>query len=344
MNSIDKVLAVVGSDMQATAGMQRAVRLARDAQAELHLLMCAYDGMLDNVLEVSNRRVQEMAKAHFLDERRAWLNARAVEIAADGVRVQCEVLWAPQSYEATLARVIALQPTLVVKDFAKRHAQDRTAAPSVADLRLARICPVPLMFVQPGAAAVPQRLLAAVDVTLDRDGATHPLNDHIAACALRIATHVDAHLALAYVFPYARPSLSVGISADLRALYDDARHGASDAFSRFAREHSVPDSERHWIEGEGDAVTALEKFIAREHVDLLVVGSSHHSTFERLLLGSVSEDLLRKCGCDVLLVKPPDFAANLPRHHDVAALLRRYGDSVSVRDRSGEHARGASIA
>lgn len=38
--------------------------------------------------------------------------------------------------------------------------------------------------------------------------------------------------------------------------------------------------------------------------DMLVVGTHDHEGFERLLLGSVAETLVRKAGCSVLVVRP----------------------------------------
>jgi len=39
-------------------------------------------------------------------------------------------------------------------------------------------------------------------------------------------------------------------------------------------------------------------------VDLLIVGTHDYVGFERFLLGSVAENLMRKAGCPVLIVRP----------------------------------------
>ncbi len=44
---------------------------------------------------------------------------------------------------------------------------------------------------------------------------------------------------------------------------------------------------------------------ARLHSDLIVLGTHGHSGFERLMLGSVTEKVLRKAACPVLTVPPP---------------------------------------
>lgn len=324
MEQLKRIIHVVDADMRAGIGLQRAAQLARRTGAELQLLMCAYDPMLDLSLEPTNARVLELARAQFLAQRRDWLHARTAELAAQGLRVQCEVLWAAQPHEAVMARVLALEPGLVIRDLLPRRKGARRMQMSSVDWRLARTCPAPLMFVRQDSPPLPRRIAAAVDVSLDRDDAGHPLNEDIAATALRLAMFADAGLRLAYVFPYQRPGATVGISVDLRALYRDVRQAASENFARFAARHSVPEDARHWIENAGDAATALKAFVAEQRVDLLVIGSSYHSALGRLLLGSVSEDLLRGGACDVLLVKPADFRGQLGRHYDFAALQRRF--------------------
>jgi nucleotide-binding universal stress UspA family protein len=48
-----------------------------------------------------------------------------------------------------------------------------------------------------------------------------------------------------------------------------------------------------------DAIVALAE---ERGVDLIVVGSRHKGFFERLVEGSVNQDVLRRAGCDVLVV------------------------------------------
>ena len=49
----------------------------------------------------------------------------------------------------------------------------------------------------------------------------------------------------------------------------------------------------------GDAIVRLAQ---ERNVDLIVVGSRHKRFFERLVEGSVNQNVLRRAGCDVLVV------------------------------------------
>lgn len=56
--------------------------------------------------------------------------------------------------------------------------------------------------------------------------------------------------------------------------------------------------------GEGYPAAAIAAKAAEEKFDLIVIGTHGRSGFERLMLGSVTERVLRKAGCPVLTVPP----------------------------------------
>lgn len=53
---------------------------------------------------------------------------------------------------------------------------------------------------------------------------------------------------------------------------------------------------------EGDAADAIVELAEERGVDLVIVGTSEPGFFERLLGGSVSQDVARQAPCDVLVV------------------------------------------
>ena len=73
---------------------------------------------------------------------------------------------------------------------------------------------------------------------------------------------------------------------------------------------------------EGDV--AAEILAVADAADLLVIGTHGRSGFERLVLGSIAERLLRRVGCPLLIVPraTPDTTATVPGlfHHIVAAV------------------------
>lgn len=59
---------------------------------------------------------------------------------------------------------------------------------------------------------------------------------------------------------------------------------------------------------EGDPATEIIHAAEEKHCDLIVMGTHGRSGLTRLLMGSVTEDVLRKAGCPVLTVKHPTSA------------------------------------
>jgi nucleotide-binding universal stress UspA family protein len=57
--------------------------------------------------------------------------------------------------------------------------------------------------------------------------------------------------------------------------------------------------------GEGDAHEEILRLAQKEKCDLIVIGTHGRSGLQRLLIGSVAEEVLRKANCPVLAVRLP---------------------------------------
>ena len=64
--------------------------------------------------------------------------------------------------------------------------------------------------------------------------------------------------------------------------------------------------------------------------DLIVVGARGHSAVERLLVGSVSSEVVDQAHCPVLVVRTPRYRAGPPRHRWVDRRLRGGGLSQDL--------------
>ena len=60
--------------------------------------------------------------------------------------------------------------------------------------------------------------------------------------------------------------------------------------------------EAELVPTKGTPADAIVRLAQEKNVDLIVVGSRHKRFFERLVEGSVNQDVLRRAGCDVLVV------------------------------------------
>lgn len=319
MSALKSIMVVMCPQRRATPALHRAVGYARHTNAVLHLQVFDHYAPIDFSRSVFGVEVADRARRDFLDERMKWLSQQAVGLADQGLRVECEVVWAPQEHEAIVAKVLELKPDLVIKDAAGDSGQAGPLRPSAADWKLLRLCPAPLMLVHPQAHMVPRHLLAAVDVNVGPAGAA--LNDQVVQAGRRFAALSDAELDLASVFSFVPiEPYGTGFIADTYEIMDNAH---KEALQKFAARHKLPAAhvKRCASYDTADGIAAC----AREcHADLVVIGSAYHGGLDRLMFGTTAEALLRHLHCDVLLVKPDGFADELGRHLDLERLRAEY--------------------
>ena len=72
----------------------------------------------------------------------------------------------------------------------------------------------------------------------------------------------------------------------------------------------------------GSPVREIVAFAAREHVDLIVMGSHGRTGLSRMLMGSVAEGVARRAPCPVLIVKQP-IAETQEHPSDEAMVLQK---------------------
>jgi nucleotide-binding universal stress UspA family protein len=71
---------------------------------------------------------------------------------------------------------------------------------------------------------------------------------------------------------------------------------------------------------EGDPATEIIRYATASNIDLIVMGTHGRTGLERLLLGSVAEQVLRGAPCSVLVAKLPRAVAKPEKRVAVAAL------------------------
>jgi universal stress protein E len=299
---------------KATPALHRAIAYAHRSGAALHLCLLDYYGPIDYSRTIFGMEVADRARHDFMEERMHWLSGEAAALAAQGLNVECEAVWAPHAPEAVVAKVLELKPDLVLKDV---ECDDRSGClhPSPLDWKLLRLCPAPLMLVRPQSRLLPQRLMAAVDVMAP---AGEPLNQRVAAAAADYAELGEAAWRIASVFSYVPvDAYGTGFIADTYEIMDNSHR---EALSAFAAARQVP-PQRVLRRSAFDPAEGLAACAQDCDADLVVLGSAYHGSFERLMFGTTAEALLRRLRCDVLLVKPAGFEQDVAHHVDLSHAL-----------------------
>ncbi|NGY03207.1 universal stress protein [Solimonas terrae] len=316
MKTYQRILLIAGRDMKRSPAMEQAVWLARETGAALHLLLLDHNSTLDMVGHLRHDDVAMLHEA-FLRERRDWLGEQAAELCETGLKVTSEAVWTKRPAEEIILHAVEWHADLVVKDI-DLHGGIRRVLMTPLDWTLLRRCPAPLLLVNTEHIA-PKRIIVAIDALA---GGDDPLNARIVEQALALAYASNAELHLAYAFQAIAPletmapAMVPALSGD---LYDTLYRLHHDAFDAFAQRYGVPTERRHFLHGPPGL--ALFDFATESSADVIVLGTTHRSRLERLLMGSTAETILQHLPCDVLAVKPQGLATLLAEqaHADLMA-------------------------
>lgn len=152
--------------------------------------------------------------------------------------------------------------------------------------------------------------------------------------ALAIATLYHSTITLLHVCPLTAGAIySPGIGvAPTSLLTVEDRDAALAAMRQFAETEVGPDASIGFAIAEGSPANEILDRARTQASDLLVMGTHGRSGFERFLLGSVTEKVLRKAPCPVLTV-PPRVADVVPTP---AARLKNIVCPVDFSDSSAE--------
>src|ERR1700731_1780178 len=138
--------------------------------------------------------------------------------------------------------------------------------------------------------------------------------------ALSLAEHYRARLVAQHVvelwrYPYADYAASVG---DYERFSRALREGGKEQLEEFVKNHTHDEIQPELVVHEGIAPDSILSFAQAEKTDVIVMGTHGRRGFDRLLLGSVTDRVMRMAPCPVL-------AASKPPHDSVAAAKERGG-------------------
>lgn len=132
------------------------------------------------------------------------------------------------------------------------------------------------------------------------------------AIALAKALAPDAELILAGAYPYDSTPSRFALLGYGNALRDDTKK----ALNRARDAGGIPNA-RTVAMPDTSPARALHHLAEKEHADLIVIGSAHHGSVGRILLGDVSRDMLHGAPCPVA-VAPKGFTGGTPARIGVA--------------------------
>lgn len=138
--------------------------------------------------------------------------------------------------------------------------------------------------------------------------------------ALSLAEHYRARLVAQYIVELWRhPSAGFAATASLYDEYCQTLRGnGAEQLQEFVKKHAHNEVQPELVVGEGIAADSILSYAQEQKSDLIVMGTHGLRGFDRLMLGSVTDRVMRRSLCPVLAVREPPHelvAAGEGRHY-----------------------------
>jgi universal stress protein E len=215
--------------------------------------------------------------------------------------------WDFPAYEAIVRRALESHTDLVVVEChpGRHHAQGLLR---LADWELLRLCPVPVLLVKRPRPYHRPTIVAAVDPG-QASGKPAALDEQILLLSALFSNALRGPLHAAHAYqPDGLAARGMIGSAITEPNAVSAQRGLESLMARVG----VPLVRCHCHLLGGAPQEELEQLARRLPADIMVAGSMSRSGLRQAMIGNTAEWLLRHLSCDLLIVKPPQFANRVP--------------------------------
>jgi universal stress protein E len=312
MKSIRKILVAIKDPSAASQpALRKAAQLATALGARLELFHAIDTPVYVDAFAASGKSAQQVQKS-WRDAALKRLERHADKLRAGGLTVSCDAEWDFPAYEAVLRGARNAGAQLIV---AERHADRHRAAWLLRfnDWELLRRSPLPVLLVKSPQAWESPAVIAAIDPQ-HLFSKPAKLDGGILDIATVVAGALGGKLHAVHAFmPAVVDFGSLDLSQEnlVQRIEEAAQAKARAGFDRALDGSNLPAAQRHLVEGPAtDVIPATAKKLRAK---LVVMGAISRSGIKRLLLGNTAERVLDALTCDVLVVKPADFKAGVPR-------------------------------
>jgi universal stress protein E len=312
MGEPKRILAVVDPTAASQPAAERAVALARSIGARLELFVCDYEPQL---VDEASGEFQGLPKVRsaLVDDRMRRLREVKKALAADGIEITLDARWDSPLADGIVRKTLESGADVVFKD-THYHPLLKRSLFSNTDWNLIRDCPASLWLVKPRALAAKPRFVAAVDPLHERAKPSE-LDDRIIAAAKQLCHALNGEIHVIHTFDVtpalATPMDSMALPLPIREITEAMRARHTAAVHELTDAHAI---QRNCVYVREGATRERIVTLAEElRADVAVMGAVSRRGLKRLFLGNTAEEVLDKLSCDLLIVKPADFATSVPR-------------------------------
>ena len=291
MFKLTRILVVIEPNTEKQPALNKAVQLAKFADAKLELFLADYSSYLEDGYYFDPVQAQELRREHG-ERHLADLEVLACPLREQGLEVCTATGWGNPPFEEIIRRVNETNPSLVLKS-TRHHEKIARLLLSNEDWELLRYCMVPLMLVKDQLWSSRPVFIASVDPDHSHDkpaSLDHKLID--SACDLAAISNGEVHLFHSSHLPALSGVYSLKNDSCLEVQ----------KINELAKQHSLGDEQTHV--SERDVYQGLPELATELDASVVVMGVISRSRLDRILIGNTAEKVLDHLECDVLAVKP----------------------------------------
>ncbi len=314
MKRFSNILFVADDELEASAGLDRALKLAHHNDASLtvvDVVEAIPKGMQMGITAITPEELAEVAVSDRREELQTAVNAARER----GHDIEVKILVGSIFLEI-IRQVIRNQHDLVIK-CAETSATLTESLFGSTDMHLLRKCPCPVWLIKSSNRDHFKRVLAALDWD-DGDPNKIELNNTILEIATSLAMSESEELHIAHAWEF--------IGEDIfRSQRTNATAAEVDAMILEEEKRR-----RHWLETliegpgasykkaidylkpelhcpKGTARQAIPTIIKELDVELVVMGTIGRTGIPGFFMGNTAESILNQIDCSVLALNPPGF-------------------------------------
>ena len=313
MSRYQNMLVAIDPQQDDQPALRRAVYLNQRIGGKIKAYLPIYDFSYEMTTLLSPDERSSMRQG-VISQRTEWIREQARAYLEAGVDIEIKVVWHNRPYEAIIQEVLAHGHDLVLK---MAHQHDRLEAVifTPTDWHLLRKCPCPVWMVkdQPW----PEGGKAVVAVNLASEEPHHDeLNQKLIRETTRLAemvNHTEVHLVGAY------PVTPINIAIELPdfdpSVYNDAIRGQHlVAMKALRQKFAIREEFTHVAKGLPEEV--IPDIASQLSAGIVVLGTIGRTGLSAAFLGNTAEQVIDHLRCDLLAIKPDDFASPITLDDD----------------------------
>jgi len=278
-----------------TTGSRYAVDHALELAPALDASVLLFHSTATDEVWDPNTDAYATAREREAGKRTPGLEQAEARLRAAGVSVEL-ALTTETAWLGIIHRVLRDGIDLVIAG--KRNENDRRGHRlGSVSMKLLRKCPCAVWVVKPEGAAIPERVLAATDLT--------PVGERVVEYAAFVADLASADLHVVHSFQ--RP-LHIQLEGE-ESIANFAKHQSRERLQELKEQVSQAKCSRKasYYVGIDSPTHAILHCQEETDADLVVMGTVSRGGVAGLLVGNTAERLLGRLDCSLLTVKPEDF-------------------------------------